>query len=75
MPATLILDASTLLNLYATPRLREITSAGPYQLAVAEYVLNEEALFVWELGRVHSNRGLCQSWRNGLAAGSMGSCN
>ena len=27
------------------------------------------------LGPVHSNRGLCQSGRNGLAAGPMGSCN
>lgn len=50
MPATLILDASTLLNLYATGRLREVAGSGPYRFAVAEYVLNEEALFVWELG-------------------------
>ena len=28
-----------------------------------------------DLGPVHSNRGLCQSGRNGLAAGPMGSCN
>ena len=47
-PAVLILDASTLLNIYATRRLREIASAGPNRFAVAEYVLREEALFVWQ---------------------------
>ena len=47
-PVVLLLDASTLLNLYATGRLREIASAGPNRFAVAEYVLREEALFVWQ---------------------------
>lgn len=45
--ATLLLDASCLLNLYATRRFRDITLALPYQLAVADYVLEEEALYVW----------------------------
>ena len=44
----LILDASTLLSLYATLRLRDIASTAPYRFAVAEYVLREEALFVWQ---------------------------
>lgn len=44
---TLILDACCLLNLYATGRLREIAIAVPFQLAVADYVLEEEALYVW----------------------------
>ena len=47
-PAVLILDASTLLNIYATGRLRDIASAASYRFAVAEYVLREEALFVWQ---------------------------
>ena len=46
----LILDASTLLNLYATGRLQEIAASAPYRFAAAEYVLEEEALFIWEQG-------------------------
>ena len=44
---TLILDACCLLNLYATGRLREFATALPYQLAVADYVFEREALYVW----------------------------
>lgn len=43
----LLLDASCLLNLYATGRFRDITLALPYELAVADYVWEEEALYVW----------------------------
>jgi predicted nucleic acid-binding protein len=43
----LLLDASCLLNLYATGRLRDIASAQPYRLGVAQYVLEREALYVW----------------------------
>ena len=50
MPTTLILDASTLINLVATARFAEIAGAGLYRFAVAEYVLNEEALFIWQQG-------------------------
>ena len=46
-PRALLLDASCLLNLYATGRLREIASALPYQLGVADYVLEREALYTW----------------------------
>ena len=42
----LLLDASCLLNLYATGRLREIAEVLPYQLCVAGYVAEQEALFV-----------------------------
>ena len=42
----LLLDASCLLNLYATDRLLEIAPALPWQLAVADYVLEQEALYV-----------------------------
>ena len=42
----LILDASCLLNLYATDRLIEIAAALFWQLAVADYVLEQEALYV-----------------------------
>lgn len=44
---TLLLDASCLLNLYATGRFRDIALVLPYQLAVADYVREEEALYVW----------------------------
>ena len=43
---SLLLDASCLLNLYATDRLREIAKALPYQLWVSDYVLEQEALYV-----------------------------
>ena len=43
---SLLLDANCLLNLYATGRLREITVALPYQLWVADYVVEHEALFI-----------------------------
>ena len=46
-PRSLLLDASCLLNLYATGRLREIAAALPYHLAVADYVLEQEALYTW----------------------------
>ena len=44
---TLLLDATCLLNLYATGRFRDIAVALPYQLGVAEYMLEVEALYVW----------------------------
>ena len=46
-PQFLVLDASCLLNLYATGRLRAIAAALPYRLAVAEYVLEREVLYTW----------------------------
>ncbi len=46
----LILDASCLLNLYATDRMLEIAAALPWQLAVADYVLEQEALYVRTIG-------------------------
>lgn len=50
LPTTLILDASTLLNLYATGRLRDIAATGLFDFAVSDYVMSEEVLFVWERG-------------------------
>ena len=47
--STLLLDASCLLNLYATGRFRDIAVTLPYQIAVADYVLDVEALYVWRL--------------------------
>ena len=46
-PRLLLLDASCLLNLYATGFLREIADTLPYQFAVADYVLEQEALYIW----------------------------
>ena len=43
----LLLDASCLLNLYATGRLREIALALPYPLGVTDYVCEQEALYMW----------------------------
>ena len=45
-PASLILDASCLLNLYATERFGDIAASLREQVAVADYVLEEEALFI-----------------------------
>ena len=45
-----LLDASCLINLYATGRLRDIALAVPYRLGVADYVLEREALYVWRPG-------------------------
>ena len=45
-----LLDASCLLNLYATGRLRDIALALPYPLGVAEYVSEREVLYVWAPG-------------------------
>ena len=42
----LLLDASCLLNLYATDRLTEIAAALPWQLAVVDYVMEQEVLYV-----------------------------
>jgi predicted nucleic acid-binding protein len=49
-PNLLLLDASCLLNLYATGRLRDIALAQPQRLGVADYVLEQEALYVWRPG-------------------------
>ncbi len=46
----ILLDASCLLNLYATRRLRDNALALPYRLGVAEYVREREALYVWRRG-------------------------
>ena len=48
----LILDASCLLNLYATGtgRLIEIAAALPWRLAVVDYVMDREALYVRTTG-------------------------
>ena len=46
----LLLDASCLLNLYATGRMIEIAAALPWQLAVVDYVLEHEALYVRAIG-------------------------
>ena len=43
----LVLDASCLLNLYATGYLREITVAIDVRLQVAQYVLEREAIYTW----------------------------
>ena len=44
----LVLDASCLLNLYATGRLREIALVVGMQLEVAEYVLENEVIYTWQ---------------------------
>ena len=41
-----LLDASCLLNLYATGRLRDMASAAPNQYGVASFVLEREALYI-----------------------------
>ena len=46
----LLLDASCLLNLYATGRMIEITASLPWQLAVVDYVMEQEALYVRSTG-------------------------
>jgi hypothetical protein len=42
----IILDASCLLNLYASGKLRQIAEILPQPLAVAEYVVQQEALYI-----------------------------
>ena len=42
----LLLDASCLLNLYATGRMQDIAQSVGYQLEVADYVLEYETLYV-----------------------------
>ena len=44
----LVLDASCLLNLYATGCLREIALAIGPQFEVADYVLEHEAIYTWQ---------------------------
>ena len=44
----LVVDASCLLNLYATGHLREIALVVGKQLEVAEYVLDNEAIYTWQ---------------------------
>lgn len=43
----LLLDASCLLNLYATGRLRAISAMIEVQLHIADYVLEQEAIYTW----------------------------
>lgn len=42
----LALDASCITNLFATCRLRENVAALPYHMLVADYVAEQEALYV-----------------------------
>jgi hypothetical protein len=42
----IILDASCLLNLYASRKLREIAVTSPQPFVVAEYVVQQEALYI-----------------------------
>ena len=53
-----LLDASCLLNLYATDRIRDIALASSYRLGVADYVLEQEVLFIWRPveGEAHEER-------------------
>ena len=46
--ACLVLDASCLLNLYGTNRLREIALAVEGRLEVAEYVMENEVIYTWQ---------------------------
>jgi predicted nucleic acid-binding protein len=49
MPAPqrpIILDASCLLNLYASGRLQEVAQTLPQPLAVVDYVVQQEALYI-----------------------------
>ncbi len=45
-PGTVLLDASCLLNLYATERFGVIASSLREHVAVADYVVDQEALYV-----------------------------
>jgi len=42
----IILDASCLLNLYASRKLREIAVTSPQPFVVAEYVVQQEVLYI-----------------------------
>ncbi len=53
----LLLDASCILNLYATGRLLEIAATLPWQLAVVDYVLEQEALYVRTIGAYEGQGG------------------
>ena len=53
----LLLDASCLLNLYGTDRILEIAPALSWQLAVADYVLEQEALYVRTIGAHEEQEG------------------
>jgi hypothetical protein len=44
--APIILDASCLLNLYASGRFKEIAESLPELLVVSDYVVEQEALFI-----------------------------
>ena len=47
LPGRIVLDASCLLNLYATGYLSEIAAATDTQFQVAQYVLEHEAIYTW----------------------------
>jgi predicted nucleic acid-binding protein len=49
-PRPIILDASCLLNLYASKRLQGIAQTLPQPLAVADYVIQQEALYIRHRG-------------------------
>ena len=53
----LLLDASCLLNLCATDRLLEIAAALPWQLAVVDYVMEQEVLYVRTIGAHEEQEG------------------
>ena len=61
----LLLDASCLLNLYATGRMIETAAALPWQLAVVDYVLEHEALCVRAIG-AYEGRGKQSRWTSPL---------
>ena len=42
----LLLDASCLLNLYATERMQDIAANVGYEFVVSDYVLEHEALYI-----------------------------
>ena len=48
--SVLLMDASCLLNLYATGRIAEIAAVLPWQLAVVDYVLEHETLYIRATG-------------------------
>jgi len=43
----IVLDAVSLINLYASNHIEEILQAMPYQMAVTEYVKTKEALWIY----------------------------
>lgn len=44
----LILDASCLINLYASGKMEDILKAVPESVVVADYVLHQESLWIYD---------------------------